>query len=414
MFRNPIQKPPRWWSPKISPFWIRFWRPFRLRRQRRLLGLEKIEVRGLEHLRRAIDDGHAVMVTPNHPAPPDPYVMLHVADELGEPFYFMAAWQTFGRAKWVVQQMFRHHGVFSVDREGTDLRAFKHAVQILQTGDHPLVIFPEGEVYHINDRLTPFREGPAAIALSAIKKAEHPVSVIPAAIKYHYLEDPTPELAKTMDRLEQEIFWRPRREMPLRQRIYQFAEAALAIKELEYAGQTSAGPLPPRIAALSDHILGRLENDYGIDAKDMSIPERIKTVRHRAVKQLEDLSQDSPQCGRHERALDDAFLVVQLFSYPGDYVAEQPASVERIAETIDKFEEDVLGERNVASRGRRQATVSLGEAVNVKQFAADKSRREAIPALIDLLEERVQQLLDEIDPPPRDFGAMNSDTPDAA
>ena len=39
--------------------------------------------------------------------------------------------------------------------------------------------------------------------------------------------------------------------------------------------------------------------------------------------------------------MEDLFFVIQLYSYPGDYVAEKP-SIERIAETLDKFEEDVL------------------------------------------------------------------------
>ena len=40
--------------------------------------------------------------------------------------------------------------------------------------------------------------------------------------------------------------------------------------------------------------------------------------------------------------MEDLFFATQLFSYPGDYLADDP-SIERIAETIDKFEEDILG-----------------------------------------------------------------------
>ena len=48
-------------------------------------------------------------------------------------------------------------GAFPIDREGADLRAFKAGVEILARGRQPLVIFPEGEVYHVYDRLTPLR-----------------------------------------------------------------------------------------------------------------------------------------------------------------------------------------------------------------------------------------------------------------
>jgi hypothetical protein len=33
--------------------------------------------------------------------------------------------------------------------EGHDLRALRRAVQVLKSAEHPLVIFPEGEVFHL-------------------------------------------------------------------------------------------------------------------------------------------------------------------------------------------------------------------------------------------------------------------------
>lgn len=75
-----------------------------------------------------------------------------------------------GTVTWLQSNILQQHGCFSVDREGTDMPAFRHAVAILKEKINPLVIFPEGEVYHINERVTPFREGPAAIVLTPSKK----------------------------------------------------------------------------------------------------------------------------------------------------------------------------------------------------------------------------------------------------
>jgi hypothetical protein len=83
---------------------------------------------------------------------------------------------------------------------------------------------------------------------------------------------------------------------------------------------------------------------------------------------------------------------VQLFSYPGDYVSRNP-SVERIAETLDKFEEDVLQAAQPSVRGRRNVCVRFGEPLPVERTPG---RRDAAAALTDTLEERVQQLLDGI------------------
>jgi len=401
MLRKPLQKPPRWWSPKLSPFWVRFWRPFRRARQRSEQRLEEIDVRGLERLEETVAKYRGVMITPNHPGSADAYVMYHVADRLDRPFFFMAAWQLFGSSSWLVQQILRHHGVFSVDREGVDLRAFKQAVTILASGEYPLVVFPEGEVYHTNDRVTPFREGPATIALSAARRAKRPVAVVPAAIKYHYLEDPTPRLLEIMDELEQQIFWRPRRNVPLAQRIYCFAEGPLALKELEYLGKTCAGPLPTRVTALREHILERLENRYGTPSGRTTVPERIKAVRQRMIKRFENLEEGDPARRSIEDDLDDVFFAVQLFTYPGDYVAESP-SIERVAETLDKFAEDVLAKSRASVCAARKVTVSVGELAVAEP---ERDKKEAAPALTRLIEERVQGLLDEIGPPPdRKFG----------
>jgi hypothetical protein len=85
---------------------------------------------------------------------------------------------------------------------------------------------------------------------------------------------------------------------------------------------------------------------------------------------------------------------VQLFSYPGNYVAQRP-SVERMAETLDKFEEDVLGVPTATIRGERKATVVFGKPIPV---AAGRGKN-AAAELTTVFEERVQALLDESQTP---------------
>jgi hypothetical protein len=116
----------------------------------------------------------------------------------------------------------------------------------------------------------------------------------------------------------------------------------------------------------------------------------VKTLRHHAIQQLEGLPEGDPARKQHADNLDDLFFVVQVFSYPGNYVSERP-SIERIAETLDKFEEDVLGASTATVRGARKAIVTFGEPVPV---AAARDKK-AAAVLTTLLEERVQRLLDE-------------------
>jgi hypothetical protein len=224
----------------------------------------------------------------------------------------------------------------------------------------------------------------------AARKAGRPIVCIPCAIKYRYVQDPTPELIQLMGELEEAIFWRPRPDLSLGERIYRFAEGVLALKELEYLGRTCAGPVPERIRALVGAVLGPIEGRYSVDPAGLSVPERVKLLRQRAIEHMEELPEASDQRQQCQRDLEDLFLVVQAFSYPGDYVAERP-TVERIAETLDKFEEDVLGVKTATIRGARAATVTFGEPIPVE---ADRGKKGAAAMLTGLLEERVQGLLD--------------------
>ena len=136
MNRMPLQTPPRWWSPKLSPGWIRLWRPVQRRVQRRGQRLVDVEVRGAEHLRRAAAAGQGVLITPNHSAHADCHALLSASEQTECPFYFMVAWQVFQRGNWFRRLAFRHYGCFSVDREGrpvpkTILEASSAVIELL-------------------------------------------------------------------------------------------------------------------------------------------------------------------------------------------------------------------------------------------------------------------------------------------
>ena len=391
MNRQPYEKPPRWWSPKLSPRWMRFWRVFRMRDQRKVQRLVEVEVRGLESVREACAKGSGILITPNHASHADCFALYAASDQLGLPFYVMVAWQVFQRGNALHRLGLRHHGCFSIDREGTDMNAMRAARGILESAPYPLVIFPEGEVYHLNDRVTPFREGPAALALLAAKKGARPIVCIPCAMKYTYVQDPTCELLELMDRLERALLWRPRPDLKLPQRIYHLAEGLLGLKEVEYLGKTLSGPLPERIRTFIEFVLGRLELKCGLVRDGGSIPERIKIARKYLIDQLQEMPADAPARREFEDGLDDVFLVVQAFSYPGNYVSEQP-TIERIAETLDKFEEDLLGVKTSTIRGTRKVTVTFGRPIAVAEQGGTKT---AAGDLTRMLEHHVQTLLDQ-------------------
>lgn len=391
MNRQPFQTPPHWWSPRPSTFWIRLWRPYRRRRGFRQHGLCDIQVRGLEHLATAAAEDQGVLITPNHSSHADPFVLLEAADQVDSPFYFMTAWQVFGMTHRVGRQVLRQHGCFSINREGHDVKAVRCAIDVLATQQQPLVIFPEGEVFHLNDRLMPFRRGAATAALLAAKRGQRRVACVPCAIKFQFVNDPTPNLLLLVAKLEEHLLRKQHTAMALDQRIYGLIEAIVSRRELVHLGTPQRGELNGRITHLIGRLLGQLEDRFQLNTSTRSTPERVKRLRFHVIQHQEVRAASAEQRAQCRQDLDVLFEVMQLYSYPIDYLAEDP-TLERLAETLDKLEEDVLGVRTAGIRGQRKAIVSFGAPIIV---LPEMAQRGASESLTRQLECAVETLLDQ-------------------
>jgi len=408
MNTQPFQTPKERWESRMSPWWVRLcgWSRRRTLRQQRIVS---VSVEGLDHLRSALARNAGVLITPNHSFHYDSYCLAEAVAPLDRPFHVMTAWQVFAMSSRFERWSLQRHGCFSVNREGADLAAFKQAVDVLSQGTHPLVIFPEGDIYHTNDRVTPFRDGAAAIALGSARRADKPIVCIPCALKLWYVGDPRPSLLTLLEKLEQRLHWRPRPDLSLAARVYRLSEGLLALKELEHCGTPQQGALPVRTRQLAELILGRLEQMHSVDRPAGSVPERVKELRRRIIAQIEKpeataaaattagaTTAGATTAGATtvdpgwQHQLDELFFVIQLYSYPGDYVA-QKGSIERIAETLDKFEEDVLQATYPTIRAERRVVVRFGEPIELPKAKADQPAAEQLTAT---LHTQVQTLLD--------------------
>src|SRR5689334_9570671 len=154
---------PDFWPPRPSRFWSAVLSPARRWYLRRYSRIAEVVADSLDDLHARFGSSDGVLLAPNHSHDSDPHVMMEVGRRARRQLYFMAAWQLFHGHRnldgWLMQRM----GAFSVDREGCDRRAVRQAVELLG-GGASLVVFPEGEVYHLNERLTPLLEGVAFMA----------------------------------------------------------------------------------------------------------------------------------------------------------------------------------------------------------------------------------------------------------
>ena len=196
--------PYRFVPPKPNPFLISLtqWVMGKVALPSKRHLIEELEIRGQDTFRQSCGKDAHILLLPNHSTHSDPEVMSEVTRRLGIQPSFMAAYDVFARSRiqsWIMQRT----GAFSVDREGSDRKSMKCATDVLIEGKHPLILFPEGNVYFCNDEVAPFAEGASYIALSAQKKLgeSHPVYAVPVSMKFTYIEDIRDQLRSSLDEL---------------------------------------------------------------------------------------------------------------------------------------------------------------------------------------------------------------------
>jgi 1-acyl-sn-glycerol-3-phosphate acyltransferase len=384
-FRPP--KPRAWFRP-LGLFANRFY-------LQKKFAVTRLDDSGFDRVKELSRAGHAVLLAPNHADHSDPHVMTELVARHGMKSHFMAAREVFEVSKlgaFALESM----GVYSVDRDGPDLSAIKTSITLLESSSDPLVIYPEGEIYHHHERLDPLHEGVASILLKAAGRLNggKKAYLVPVGIRFHH--DPAVEATfrGRLSTLEDRIGWTPRPAMPLDDRIVRLGTGLLGLKEMEHTGETGRGRIQERLASLCDALLSAAESHHGRDPKSTTAPERVRAQRYRIRKRLLD-AEKPPTASERDELLDDldrVFTALQAHSYIGDYfLAEQ--TLDRRAETIMKLEEDLLGFPNYPTP--RTARVIAGDPIPVSGMlaAGELPAKGGASALTALLEERLAGLL---------------------
>ncbi len=360
---------------------------------RQRFNIRSVTVRGQEHLVRLVKSGQSVLVAPNHADHADPALLVTVGRRCGLAFHFMAARECFERG-WLSRFVLQHSGAFSVDREGADLAAIRTAMNLLREGRHPLVIFPEGEIWHHHEELDLLNEGVATILLRAAEKLPEGRRsyAVPTAI--HITHDPSVSatFSPRLDALEQRITWKPKSQLEVVDRIYRLGGALLSIKEEEFMGEAQKGDLVGRIQKLQQHLIQQIEEKHGRRNESQPVPLRLKALRHVIRQELN--GTPSPTAERQHGLYDELeqlFVAQQLYSYPGQYLRRNPTP-DRIAETIFKLEEDVLEHEHYPAP--RRAKVVFGEPVDVLQVLQEQklNAKTGVRPMTELLRGHIQAL----------------------
>ena len=175
----------------------------------------RLEPRDLDVL-RDLPQGAGIILASNHADETDFKACLELSRRCGRRFLFMMNREAFdegyGVAGWWLQRL----GAFSVERGGQNEEAKRYAIEVVKRGREVLVIFPEGEIYYLNDLVQPFKSGAVDIGMQAVVEARRTrpdwtAYLVPMALKYRYREPIAPILERRTRLMEQRLCQRMRR-----------------------------------------------------------------------------------------------------------------------------------------------------------------------------------------------------------
>jgi 1-acyl-sn-glycerol-3-phosphate acyltransferase len=394
-------------GPKPSPVITRLFYWLMPAISRYVLGGFQVSFRSTDLERLQTLKGEHLLLLPNHPAPEDPVVLFALSKALQEPFYYVGAREMFdwehGLRGWFLQRL----GVYSVVRGKTDRQSFETSIELLKAGQHPLVIFIEGEMSSENDTLMPFEPGVIQLAFIAQDKLPESVSVtlMPVSIRYR-LKDRNPKpLLSSIRQLERRLGLPGVENQTVCKRIQHIFERVVELQEAKL--QLS---LPPgatwdeRLMAIKEHIVGKMELFLELKPPpDMTFLERIRNVRNQMDEwvyshpELESPSIYESALSEHQRQLFETFYrdlerLKNLLTLHTAYITEE-SPPEHYFEVLRCLELEVLGKMKLTCP--RMALVKLGEPVRLLEHmqAYHQHRKQTVQSIVQTLEREMKSLI---------------------
>ena len=342
--------------------------------------------------------GARVLLLPNHSTHSAPQIMVETCRQIGVWSFFMAAYDVFERdskVAWMMQRM----GAFSVNRDGSDRQSLKDAIETVIDGRYALTVFPEGNVYLMNDRVTPFLDGPAYIAMKAQQEMKESgrIFAVPVSIKVTHVTDARHTVEQMLLDMAQKLGVEFDDEAIV-DKVHKVG-IAMVQRNLKMRGFLPPNPdysdLPGLLRQSAELILTRLEEKIGVEPrKPDDVMDRFRGGRREIHKVRADPEREIDHAVAAIWA-DEAIVAFRILSYAGNYLSVKP-TLDRVGETVEKLQEDMYG-KGVPPYAKRTAYVRFGDPIDVsEQLAAAAKPRLAMAALTDQFEEGVQVGLDEI------------------
>ncbi len=330
---------------------------------------------------RGLNKGSGMILTPNHADELDPPICMELSRIVKKQFMMMCNREAFDEYRGIAGWVFQHIGVFSVERGGHDSPSKEFATSVVKSGKDVLLIFPEGEIYYLNEMVQPFHSGAIDIGLRAIIEQrdtcpDFTAVIIPMAIKYRYPPSIRKILEKRVQKMEQKLS-QDLTGYELKKRLAGILADLLQKQELAFGIESEGdrfAQLSERVKSARHAILGRIEKKYS-DAYNAQ-SRTIDRVFQLSAKVREKMKQDQSSDGQAEYQNDLTALeeVAHMVSWQPQYIDSDP-SIDRLAEMVLKLERELYGIKRPKPLAKRDVFIRLAKPVDlgpyVEQYIAE-------------------------------------------
>jgi hypothetical protein len=363
----------------------------------------KEDLARLESLR-----GRRAILCPNHPTETDPIVLFWLSRLCRQPFNYLATRETLEGPR---GRLLNQLGVYSVIRGFPDRESLRMTRRLLAKQDRKVVIFPEGNIYELNDLLLAFQSGVVQIGfwtLDDLQKAgkELFLPLVPIAIKYRCIGAPGPAIEAGLRALERALELAPAPSLTRYQRLRRVGGEVLARLEREEGVRADpAGEMDPRIAAVRQRVLERvaqaMDRELAADAPPATQLHDLFNALKGWVGVLPDDADDYAERRYRHRLEIAAPLFTELhrlqnfIAVTGHYVAAQPTA-ERFLEVLGCLEWEVFGK--VRHRAPLAAVVRIAPPIHLEERYQEyrEQKREVVAAVTREMQRAVWSLLEEL------------------
>ncbi len=338
-----------------------------------MLNVARMEFPGLERLQESLKSNQGILLACNHTSGCDPFVLGKLAQASGRWIHFIASYHLFRGTSELFGELIRRMGAYSIFREGPDLASMKATVELLRTGDRPILIFPEGTYFKQNDRIGPLQDGIGLILRQALRNEVRPIVLHPLAIKYWFRRDPLPHVRGVWTTLERRHGMEHGAGQSDLCRLERLIRLGMESMFADSRFGNEDEPLEHLIFQTVADQLERLTGDKesaGCSGADKS-PTRdtlwaaIRKYRQTLVRELVEMAGNLRAQVPIQKKLTTLLQCENVLSISIDYAAEDP-SWERIWETWARWEE-TAGDNESPFPAPVTAVVQVGPAIGLKK-----------------------------------------------